>query len=121
RCIMAESRGYVVLDSQWKNEPLICTQKFRSDLEAVHLTAKYNNLAHDMIADKLLRRNGCHDYQRDVTFYYWSLTIPRRSKRFDSKHYHVFKIPFTNLYLIIIKSQRPISSAATSCICDPYK
>lgn len=116
-CLLVDRLGYVVLKSDWltyHTSRSSCQQN--TEIVGAHLNRLAPDIARDMIASKILRRRACHDYEQDITFYYWSLSLPGYRTLHTGKMYVAQKIPETNLYLVI----RTEGLLDGYCNCDPY-
>ncbi|XP_064108302.1 uncharacterized protein LOC135216728 isoform X3 [Macrobrachium nipponense] len=115
-CILVDSLGYVVLKSDWEY-----TESCNKDTEivAAHITRVAPDLALNMISKYLLQRRACHDYEENLTFYYWSFALKGRDTVYKAPTsiYTVYKIAQTNLHLIV----RGNGASDRSCNCDPFK
>ncbi|XP_045114237.1 uncharacterized protein LOC123506332 isoform X3 [Portunus trituberculatus] len=101
-CLLVDQMGYVVFTTEWSsNMDFKCDNK--SGITAAHITKLVPDIARDMIASRLLRRRGCHDYERDITFYYWWLNMRGHRTLHKGDTYEVHKIPSSNLYFVIQK------------------
>ncbi|XP_071548614.1 VWFA and cache domain-containing protein 1-like isoform X2 [Panulirus ornatus] len=116
-CLLLDQMGYVVLKTDWvrqKTSPHTCANN--TDIAAAHINQLAPDIARDMIGSKLLQRRGCHDYERDLTFYFWSLGLSGYSTYYEAATYVVHRIPSTNLFLVV----RTKRLTHDTCHCDPY-
>ncbi|KAK7065340.1 hypothetical protein SK128_020401 [Halocaridina rubra] len=116
-CLIVDHLGYVVLQSDWaaiNSSRDSCTNDTKvSD----HLVKRAPDIAQDMIASKILKRRVCNDYQNDTTFYYWTLGFSGHRTLHQGSTYKVYKLPQTNLYIII----RTAAKSRSKCNCPPVK
>ncbi|XP_066956639.1 VWFA and cache domain-containing protein 1-like [Macrobrachium rosenbergii] len=116
-CILVDSLGYVVLKSDWEHTGRCSNDS--TEIVAAHITRVAPDLALDMISKYLLQRRACHDYEENLTFYYWSFALKGKDTVYkaSTSMYTVRKITLTSLYLIV----RHNGASDRSCNCDPFK
>ncbi|KAG7175915.1 VWFA and cache domain-containing protein 1-like 2 [Homarus americanus] len=88
-----------------------------TDLISAHITSIAPDIARDLISSKVLRRHGCHDYEREVTFYFWSMELNGYKTQHKGKYYLMYKIPASNLFLVV-RTERLMGY--DSCHCDHF-
>lgn len=115
-CLLVDHLGFVVLKSDWAIHQ---TPKWFKDTDIIgsHINRVAADIARDLIARKYLMRRACHEYERSLTYYSWSLAFPGFRTWHEGPNYGIYKIVSTNLFL----AYRTEGRAITPCNCDPYQ
>ncbi|XP_047480693.1 VWFA and cache domain-containing protein 1-like isoform X2 [Penaeus chinensis] len=114
-CLLVDPMGFVVLKSDWEGR---FYNGCRGEREIVgsHINFVAPDIARDLIAEKYLRRRACHEYDRDSTYYYWTLAFPAFRTFHEGPSYGIHKIADANLFL----AYRTQGSNIIPCNCNPY-
>ncbi|XP_042205515.1 VWFA and cache domain-containing protein 1-like isoform X2 [Homarus americanus] len=117
-CLLVDRLGYIVIKLDQvphSTSPRDCHND--TDLISAHITSIAPDIARDLISSKVLRRHGCHDYEREVTFYFWSMELNGYKTQHKGKYYLMYKIPASNLFLVV-RTERLMGY--DSCHCDHF-
>ncbi|XP_063611215.1 uncharacterized protein LOC134784939 isoform X3 [Penaeus indicus] len=114
-CFLLNHMGFVVLMSDWQGKHGdTCNES--SKIVGSHINFVASDIARELITEKHLRRRACHEYDRDSTYYYWTLSFLAFRTYYEGSNFGIHKIAHTNLFLVY----RTKGMNVIPCNCDPY-